>query len=155
MHSRIFQASLNPIEKYDYIEESNYWDHWFLNSVADYVSETRDRNDDIEWLKDCYENHGLEFGMDNNGEYFIVKDKCAYFECSFDRFKEILDKVKDYTLDDFAKGFHEMYMLKDAYEEKYGFYVDLDDDLISFDSFIRVCATEEKYYIGGTIDYHC
>lgn len=155
MHSRIFQVSKKPIDKCDYIEESNYWDHWFLNSVADYVSEHCDRNEDIQWLKDCYTTKGIEFGADDNGEYFIVKSKQAYFEYSFNKFMEIIDKIKNYTLDDFVQGFFEMYLLKDAYEEKFGFYVDADGELINFDSFVRLCATEEKYYIGGTIDYHC
>lgn len=155
MHSRIFQISKKPVFIEDYIEESNYWDHWFLNSVADYVSEHCDRNDDIQWLKDCYASKGIEFGADDNGEYFIVKNKQAYFKNSFDKFMETIDKIKDYTIDDFAKGFFEMWLLKDAYEEKYGFYVDLDSELLSFDSFIRCCNTEEKFYIGGTLDYHC
>lgn len=155
MHSRIFQVSLNSIKKEDYIDESNYWDHWFLNEVADYVSEDCNKDEDIQWLKDCCEHHGLEFGADDNGEYFIVKSKSEYFQSNFNRFKEALDKIKDCTLDDFAKGFHEMWMLKDAYEEKFGFYVDADGELLSFDRFVRLCATGEKYYIGGTLDYHC
>ena len=155
MHSRIFQASLKPIDKIEYIEESNYWDHWFVGSVADYVTESDDRDEDIQWLKDCHSHHGLEFGKDDNGEFFIVKDKCAYFERSFDVFKETLDKIKDCTLEDFAQGFHEMWQLKNAYEDKFDFYIDADGELLSLDSFIRLCATEEKYYIGGTLDFHC
>jgi hypothetical protein len=154
MHSRIFQASLNPIEKYDYIEESNYWDHWFTREWADYVNGDCDRKDDIEWLKSCYGTKGIEFGTDDNGEYFIVKSKQAYFENSFNEFTEILNKIKDYTLDDFVHGFHEMWSLKNAYEDKMGFYADYYGSLITFDEFIRECATEEKYYIGGTIEYH-
>ena len=156
MHSRIFQVSFSPIDTCDYIEESNYWDHWFLNEIADYVTESDDRNEDIEWLKDCYEEKGIEFGTDNNGEYFIVKSKQAYFKEQFNNFMKTIDKIKTYTLDDFAQGFHEMWQLKNAYEKKFGaFYVDADGELMSFDSFVRLCATEEKYYIGGTIDYHC
>lgn len=154
MHSRIFQVSEKPIDKADYIKESDYWDHWFLNSVADYVNEDCNRNEDIEWLKDCAK--GYSIGCDENGEYLIVESKEEYFKQSFARFKETLDKIKDYTIDDFIKGFHEMWMLKDAYEEKFGFYVEFDGyGLITFDSFIRHCNTETKYYIGGTIDYHC
>lgn len=48
MHSRIYQISKTPIDRDDYIEESKYYDHWFLNSVADYVDDDTNRDDDIE-----------------------------------------------------------------------------------------------------------
>lgn len=118
MHSRIFQVSLNPIDREDYIGESNYWDHWFTREWADYVSENCNRDDDIEWLKDCYVVNGLVFGVDDNGEYFIVKSKQECFEKKFHKFMKILDTIKQCTLDDFAGGFHEMWQLKNAYEEK-------------------------------------
>ena len=154
MHSRIFQVGLSPIEKDDYITEDTYFDHWFTNEWADYVSEDDDRKDSIEWLKGSYGQKGIEFGVDDNGEYFIVKSRQAYFEDSFKAFTEIINKIKEYTLDDFTYGFHEMWSLKNAYEDKTGFYVDADGELMTFDGFVRVCATEEKYYIGGTLDYH-
>ena len=72
----------------------------------------------------------------------------------FERFTQTIDKIKDYTLEDFSKGFFEMWGLKDAYEDKFGFYVDADGEVMNFDSFVRGCAKDAKYYIGGTIDYH-
>lgn len=153
MHSRIFQISKQPIKEEDYIDESNYYDHWFTNSIADYVSDNCNRNEDIKWLKDA--SKGIIFGNDENGGYFIIESKEEYFEDAFKKFKELLGKVADCTIQDFVNGIHEMWLLKTFYEEKFGFYVDLDGELLSFDSFIRYCAIEEKYYIGGTIDYHC
>lgn len=153
MHSRIFQVSLNPIDKNDYIRESDYWDHWFLNEVADYVDDDCDAYDDVKWLQDCVK--GITFGGDENGTYLVVVSREEYFRRSFEKFKITLDKIKDCTLEDFSKGFHEMWQLKDSYEEKFGFYVDADGELMSFDRFVRLCTTEEKYYIGGTLDYHC
>ena len=155
MHSRIFQVSEKPIKPTDYINESHYWDHWFTNEWADYVSDDCDRKDDIGWLEACYSKKGIEFGADDNGEYFIVKSKQAYFQDSFNSFMEIAEKLKECTLDEFACGLDGMYLLKRDYEDKFGFYVEEDDSLTTFDEFIRQCATEEKYYIGATIDYHC
>lgn len=154
MHSRIFQVSMNQIAKDNYISEDDYWDHWFVNEWADYVSDDCDRKDDIEWLQSCYGQKGIEFGSDNNGEYFIVKSRQAYFKSNFNKFTEILNQIKEYTLDDFAHGISGMWQLKNAYEDKTGFYVDADGELMTFDSFVRLCATNEKYYIGGTLDYH-
>ena len=152
MHSRIFQASTKPIKEYEYLSESDYWEHWFLNSVADYVVDSDDRNEDIEWLKDCAQGYIVDH--DENGEYFVITSKVEYFENAFKNFTELLDKIKNYTIENFVAGIHEMWGLKNAYEEKFGFYVDMRGELMSFDSFVRHCTEGEKYYIGGTLDYH-
>lgn len=154
MHSRIFQVGLEPISKENYIEESNYYDHWFTTTFADYVSDDCDRKEDIKWLQDCYGTKGIEFGTDDNGEYFIVKSKQTYFEDSFKEFTKLVHEITEYTLDDFAHGMYEVGLLRRAYEDKYSFYVDEDEELMTFDSFVRLCEMEEKYYIGGTVDYH-
>lgn len=152
MHSRIFQVSSEPIAKEDYIEEAVYYDHWFLNSIADYVADSN-RNEDIDWLKNCYD--GLTFGKDDIGEYFVVKSKEQYFQPKFKRFKNAIDSIKSCTLEEFTKEMFAVWELKNAYEERFGFYVDWDDDVMTLDNFIRCCVTDVKYYIGGTIDYHC
>ena len=153
MHSRIFQVSEKPIEKSDYIVESNYWDHWFLNSHADYVADS-DRDEDIEWLS-SYGDKGIFFDKDEHGEFLIVTDKISYFARKYERFKAELEKVNAMSLEQFSKDWSSLWSLKDAYEEKYGFYIDENDDLMSLDSFVRTCRTDVKYYIGGTVDYHC
>ena len=152
MHSRIFQVSMEPIDKDDYIEESYYYDHWFTNSVADYVSDDCDRKKDIQWLKDCV--NGIAFGYDDHGVCFVVKSKEEYFSRAFDAFKNVLERIKDCTIEEFATGIDGMWKLKDLYEEKFGFYVDADGELMAFDSFVRHCTVGRKYYIGGTVDYH-
>jgi hypothetical protein len=143
---------MEPIPKEDYISEVEYYDHWFTNEIADYVNGNTDRAYDIEWLQG--HSDAFIFGADEGGEYFIVKNKEEYFKPHFKRFMEALNKIKDYTLEDFTEGFFEMWTLKDAYEDKFGFYVNADGETISLDSFVRRCATGEKYYIGATIDYH-
>ena len=155
MHSRIFQVSTTPISEDDYITESDYWDHWFTRSIADYVNENTERYDDIQWLIDCYFIRGIEFGTDDCGEYMIVKSKEKYFQNAFNRFQELLDKIKTYNLEDFIEGISEMWSLKNEYEEKFGFYIESEENgLTTIDDFIRGCNVNEKYYIGGTIDYH-
>lgn len=151
MHSRIFQVSLDPIATEDYIEESLYWDHWFVNEIADYITDS-DRSEDIKWLKGCYD--GLTFGKDNNGDYFIVESKEQYFQPKFKRFKNEVDSIKSCTLGEFTKEIGAVWELKNAYEDRFGFYVDLNGELFNFDTFIRICVPQGKYYIGGTIDYH-
>ena len=157
MHSRIFQISKNPIDKEDYIEESNYWDHWFTNSVADYVNGDTDRDNDIQWLKNCYGDTGLSFGVDNGGEYFIITDKAKYFASNFETFQKTLKELSEITLDDFVNGQCgvQMHILKSTYDDDLGFYVDGDDTgMQTFDDCIRYSENGTKFYIGSTIDYH-
>jgi hypothetical protein len=157
MHSRIFQISTSPIHKDDYIEEDEYYDHWFLHSVADYVNGNTDRGNDIEWLQCCYKNNGLSFGKDDDGEYFIVADKIKYFESKFEAFKQALGALSTITIEDFVndKCGMDVYRLKAAYDDKFGFYIDSDDtSLVTFDEFIRFADMDTRFYIGATIDYH-
>ena len=157
MHSRIYQISKNPIPKCDYIEESNYYDHWFTNSVADYVNGNTDRYDDVKWLKDCYEEKGLSFGVDDGGEYLVVEDKTKYFAVNFENFRKAFEELSKTTFDDFVNGKcgTSLYRLKESYNDKFGFYVECEDcGCETFDSFVRYVPVGVKYYIGATIDYH-
>ena len=157
MHSRIYQISKNPIDKEDYIEESHYWDHWFVGSIADYVNEDTDRESDIKWLKDCYGDQGLSFGADEGGEYFIIEDKSKYFAKNFEAFQKALKELTEITIDDFVTGKYGMKMcsLTSAYDDEIGFYVDGDDTgMETFDNCIRSSSNGTKFYIGATIDYH-
>lgn len=158
MHSRIFQVNTAPIDKSDYIDESHYYDHWFLNSVADYVNENTNRNNDIKWLQNCYENKGLSFGKDDNGEYFIVEDKAKYFESNFEGFQNVLKELSERTFEDFINGMSGifLYRAKNFYDDEYGFYVECEEcGTETFDEFVRYTTVGTKYYIGATIDYHC
>ena len=99
MHSRIFQVSTNPINETDYIDECCYWDHWFINEVADYVANSTDRDGDIEWLMEY--SKGIIISEDENGKFLIVTDKEKYFKNAFENFQEAINKVSKYTIDDF------------------------------------------------------
>ena len=157
MHSRIYQISETPIDKDDYIKEFHYWDHWFTNCIADYVNGHTDRDDDIKWLKDCYEECGLSFGKDDNGEYFVINDKTKYFAPKFEEFQKALKELSKATFDDFVSGEYGVSLcrLKEAYNDKFGFYVECEScGCETFDGFMRYAEIGVKYYIGATIDYH-
>ena len=152
MHSRIFQVDTKPISDYDYIEEDNYFDHWFLNQIADYVSDDYDRDASIEWLAECA--NGCEIDHDNNGYYLVVCDKEAYFKNKYDMFVGALNKLGIPTIDQFVNGI-DMWQFESAYDDKFGFYIDSSDfGLITLDEFIRRSNELDKYYIGGVVDYH-
>lgn len=163
MHSRIFQLSKMPISESEYMQVSYYYEHWFMNEIADSIDES-DRNNDIEWLKSVYSD-GIVYGEDDNGQYLIVESKEKFFAPKFEKFKRFFSKLQNVSLEDFSKSVdgcgNDVLLLCDAYEDKFSFYVALKDDYnvtemitITFDYFIRRCRTNTKYYIGNTIDYH-
>ena len=159
MHSRIFQLSEMPIAKDEYISEYEYHDHWFSREIADYVDGDTDRVEDIEWLGSCVS--GIEFGIDEHGEFLIIKNREQYFARMFQSFASYIEAINHKcTLKDFTDGIKEMWSLDNAYNDKFGFYVELTTatdrytDLVTFDNFIRTSKDGEKYYIGATIDYH-
>lgn len=156
MHSRIFQVSSKPIEKHDYITESDYYDHWFTHEIADYVNGNTERDYDIDWLANYCK--GFSFERDENGEYFIIEDKGLYFSNAFENFKQALEKIGNPTLDEFVNGI-DLWNLKNSYEDKFSFYIECADceygsELMSLDTFVRISNVGEKYYLGGTVDYH-
>jgi len=55
-HSRIFQITPKPVVPGKRITEEDFHDHWFLNSVADYVNDDVNRLDDCKWLSKRLEN---------------------------------------------------------------------------------------------------
>ena len=153
MHSRIFQVSMKPIEKIYYIDESNYYDHWFTREIADYVDDDTNRVEDINWLASCAK--GIIVSSDEDGEFLIVTDREKYFRNAFDAFQEAIETIKDFTITEFINcSSYDIWKVNNAYEDKYGFYVDADGELITLDRFVRTCALNAKYYIGATIDYH-
>lgn len=158
MHSRIFQISKTPICKDDYIDESRYYDHWFVGSVADYVNGDTNREDDIMWLAECYGKRGISFGKDDYGKYFIIEDRAKFFGLDFEQFRKVLKEISTTTLDDFIGGKcgWQLCSLKAAYSDEIGFYVDGDEiGFETFSDFVRYAELSVKYYIGATIDYHC
>ena len=155
MHSRIFQVSKDFIEREDYIDESYYYDHWFVGQIADYVRDS-DRAGDLDWLASCA--RGYEVGTDELGEYLMITNKEIYFTTKFALFTESLNKAKEWTLSDFANGtiVSDWWRFLHLYEDKYGFYIECDgDELMTLDTFIRYADVNVKYYLGGTVDYHC
>lgn len=161
MHSRVFQISSQPIEKEDYIREGDFYDLPFLGEVADYVSEDTNKSDDIEWLKNCYQN-----GVEITEDIIVITDKKKFFEDSFERFKETLKKLEEETtieafagVDKSKYGFgSNIYELKCLAEgDKFGFYMfDFNDCGYpeTFDEFVRGAEEGKTYYIGATFDYH-
>lgn len=156
MFNAIYQVSLDPIPSDEYISESDFWDSWFLGRVAEYVDGNVDRNKEIDILKSSLESAGLSFGEDEHGDWLIVNSKEGYFRQAFEKFKEQLEILSNYSLEDFSSAcFFDMFALNKYYDDKQSVYISADGELMTLDTFIRRCLVGEKYYIGGVVGYKC
>lgn len=163
MHSRIFQIESSPVDVEDRICEDTI-PEWFTGSIADYVADIKadNREEEIEWLM------STNFGKvcERVGDELTFKiDVGDFFEKDFELFKETVDGLSKVTFDQFISGhqtdipvnktlYHLMFTLKEAYDDKYGFYVWNDGDLCTMQSWMRHVEPCGVYYLGGIVDYH-
>ena len=158
-HSKIIQLSGSPVAKEEYIEESMYYDG-FVGSVADYISDETDREEDIEWLAENLKG-AAEISKDPlSRETITVKDKVAYFSPKYTSWISKIGELRLTDLESFAgkgKGKYkldsDMDWLNDLYNDRHNIYIDCGG-LQTLDSFMRRAANGATYYIGGTVDYH-
>ena len=168
MHSRIFQISSKPIDRDDYITDDRYYNS-FVGYIADYVSTVSDSDikDELKWLKSALGN-SAKFSDDLRS--FVIIDKQEYFKYSYDRFIELLDKLRNTTFKEFcdesvfySDGYGNTSLdllfehLKCAYDDKFSFYFDDNDEysgLMTINGFMRKCSDGDMFYTGAVIDYH-
>lgn len=156
MHSRIFQVSEKPIT--EFTDEYRY-EEGFVGSHADYVVgveyDSEDYISDLKWLQNVAE--GIEVNLKE--KTITITSKKRYFSEKHDKFQELLEKLHDMTLDEFIspKNRFDVADLNDAYEDKYSFYIDDNDEffgITNLDNWVRNTEEGKKYYIGSIFDYH-
>lgn len=166
MHSRIFQLETNvdnvtenPLIESDILGD---WDYpgWFIPTIADYVDDHTDREDDISWFISNLQNHKDYIKVEK------IKDDDIYYSITFlngfkkeyfkDRFEAFKKEINNITLDNFCESMNS-YRIRSLIEDKYSFYIyGQDDGLYNLDAFVRDNLIEgETYYFGTTLDYHC
>lgn len=161
MHSRIFQLEEN-IEKLEnslLTEDEIIYNHnWFLNSVADYVMDISEKDEDIEWFINSIKekcNDFLEIDNKQKSITFLPGFKYRYFIKRFNYLKQQINEIK---LDDFCEEWSiSIELIKNAIEDKFGFYIFNEYyGLITLDSFIRSLPNDSQvtYYFGSILDYH-
>lgn len=154
MHSRIFQIEKEVVPEEERID-SDCIPEWFTNSVADYTSDATDREDDIDWLMAA----ALGDICSAEGDKLTFSsDVRRYFKDKHDAFVKAAERLTKVEFDDFVSDhgvYSILFNLKEAYDDKYGFYVYSNDELYTLDAFMRTVQDGEVYYIGGTVDYHC
>ena len=163
MHSRIIQIEACPVDESEFITPYAYCDdHWFTNSIADYVAEDEDRTGTLQWLKDTLapgERH-IEYFEEDGNEGFILHQGFlkAYMAPSFEVFEKLLAELTAaLNLEMFVSGDlgAKLLTLSSAYDDEYGFYIESPEEgLITLNRFLQYAKPGTRYYIGGTVDYH-
>ncbi len=155
MHSRIFQIEREALTEDEYIDSDSI-PEWFTNSVADYTSDDCSREDDIDWLMSVA--LGNIATVDGNKLTFS-SDVRRYFKEKHEAFIKAAEKLSETTFEDFVSSYSVdsvLFNLKEAYNDRYGFYVYSDDGFLdTMDNFMRQVKDGETYFIGGIVDYHC
>ena len=147
-HSRIFELSKDKIDKDDYLTASYFDEGSFVGEIAEYTSDSEDRDADIDWLKKVTD--GV-FEITKDGKVrFLNGGKVKYFA---NRYNSFMAKVRDMTIEQFSSGSYDAYVLREIIDDKFSFYVYADNGLDTLDSFIRDAAEGTEYYIGGIVDY--
>ena len=162
MHSKIIQLETLPIEAVGMICPDDFCDHWFTNSIADYVDDDQDSEDTLETLKAILGAHPdhVEFFNDEDGKGVIFREGFtrAFYAGQFGAFQDALKALEaKATLENFCNGKVDqaMYDLNSAYDDEYGYYISSSDvGLKTLNRFLRYMKPDTKYYFGGTVDYH-
>lgn len=157
MHSRIIELGDEPILEHERFSEYSV-PEWFYHSVADYVVDSDDRSDDVEWFLDQI---GSIVRVSKDGESFTFKPKAKqkYFEHKYHLFLDMARELSGISLDAFVGETEydigmSMYKLQEVFADKFDFYIYYKDQLKSLDEWIRETDLNGSFYFGGTLDYH-
>lgn len=154
MHSRIFQVSKE--RNAEPIQEHRYEDY-FIPSIADYVVNVADVEDEYKWLTDV--NKGLKVETKDGVTTLTIVSKKEFFEKSFNEFQEYLKTVNEYSIDEFidSKNWLVFYNLRNSYDDNHGFYIDDNDEYfgtVTLNEFMRNVNDGDVFYLSTVFDYH-
>ena len=172
MHSRIFEIKKNKTDVNNLYESSiecSTMDWCGMDYVAE-INEDYEESD-IQWLQNSYQD-AITIDTKERSLQFIDIEK--FMQSSFNSFRDTLTLLNNVTIKEFSKsGIHSkdpntaknplddisylMYVLNTAYEDRSGFYVYYDDNVIPINKFVREYAGDilsETFYIGNILDYH-
>ena len=166
MHSRIYELKKNKEDENNLTEtsiECSEMDRYGIDYVAE--MDASNTANSIEWLKGCYQD-AIEIDMAAGTLRFT--DPKKLMRSSFSEFQEALKNLSNMTIDDFVKEYSEnnimkgigftMYQLNNAYDDHSGFYIYTENGLKPLNAFVRGFVgdiTEQTFYIGNVLDYHC
>lgn len=158
MHGTIYQITTVPVEIDDYISEYDFYEHWFVGSIADYVAGDLNRGYELSCFRKSLENIGVATFTDDESFTILPNGKTTWFQGQHKGFIAAAKKASELRLEEFSSvGDNDMlvFEIQSSFCDEFGPYVSSEEfDTIPLDKFIRNCKPGEKYYIGGVLDYH-
>ena len=161
MQRTIFQIMSAPISKDEHICESDFFDHWFTKSIANYVSKDVNRDELIARFKIWLEMFGSCKFDEKNASFILYKGfHESYFKQKYVDFMKQLRELKKVSLQEFC---HDGILvsgllsnLQSTVTEIYDDYVSPDEfDPIPMDEFFRTAEINKPYFIGGVLGSNC
>lgn len=144
------ESKISPDE---YIPSSYFEDHWFTRDITNCVA-CSNREEDIRYLQNFL---GGIAKIDGSREMTFSSGALKkYLIPRYQKFQKYVFKLRKYSLDDFRyiKISPELFELKSCVNDEFGYYViSENDDIQTFDEWIRWHDLTKPYYIGSTFDY--
>lgn len=144
-HSRIIQVSKNRVNENDRMRSSNFDMDVILRVVdgVDYVTEPDSpREEELKWFKEQLERVG--FTLDGE-EITVGKDK-SFISDWREKAVEVAENFDLWRMKEVASGVYFCAFI--IYDEEFGYLMPL------WEWAKQVLGNEQKYYVGGIIDYH-
>ena len=168
-HSRIFQISKNKIPKEGYTKANDFsYNHWFLHTVADCVSDDTDRHSDILWLSES-----TPIVLSNDKESFTISANSLdkYFGPKYKEMQDVLQRLTEVGFETFAGNGDvigatrfktDIFNFRNAVSDERCFYVVnevIDEEYwaphpITLCDFLRRVEPGKTYHFGAVLDYH-
>jgi len=161
MHRTIYQIMSAPISKNEHICESDFFDHWFTKSIADYISEDVNQDALIASFRERLEKLGsCKFDEENTSFTLYAGFHESYFKHKYEKFKKQVESFEKITFQEFCHDNSRidslLSNLQSAFSESFEDYVSSDEfEPITMDEFLRTAEIGTPYFIGGVLDYHC
>lgn len=157
MHARIYQISLENKCQDDWISEDSITESDMGYLGIDYITESRDREDDLKWLKDCLPTS--MFSVEGN-EITLLNDGNEILRRSFNSIKDFVNgvDVEDYIKDLIMFEYRIKSKSRDILNICHLFFIDgwagHPCHSTDFVRFCHGCKPGTKLYVNGILDYH-
>ena len=172
MHNYIIQIETYPVAPHQRMSMGDILDNTnFVGEIADYI-DTLDGHRSESYAEDLYQDlaHANELTpflvnmtkLLPDSSYVLTFSKGfkeAWFSLKYKEFCKVMDRLNTIDEQDFANDpdhntSYYLFQLREMFNERFGVYIWMDDELYTLDEFIRSLDYDRRYYIGAALDYH-
>ena len=157
MHARIYQISLENKCEEDWINDELITDSDMAYYGIDYVCESDEREDDLQWLKDTLPTDMFSV---NGNEITLLNDGADILASHFKKIKDYINGISEenYVNDTFPYDYKIKNLVNNILNIEHLFFIDDWSNCPTYSiDFIRYCHQRgkgTKFYVNGILDYH-